>query len=333
MHTSTVAVWGRQKRVPFDETAAKNGAGSRMNYAPSKLRGEDEARAAIGRGLEVVIMNPCHIVGCYDTNGWSKMIPLVAEGKLPAVPPGRGSFCDAGAVARAHVAAVSRGRVGENYLLGGPEAKYTEVVRVIGELVGKKAPAWTVPLPALAALATVGRATSLVTRRQPFITPEMVEGLVQIEVADSSKAERELGYARSASARCWRRRSPGRCRRGSFDCLPREAPREGQARRRRRARSAAMASPHAAAMPRGLATLTVRQPQPPELLELEPESGAAVRLVAHGAGPPPPPLLPEPVLDLTPPSLPPLAAASLVPPPLNPPSVGLTGTTTPPSAP
>jgi dihydroflavonol-4-reductase len=194
VHTSTVAVWGRQERVPFDETATKNGAGSRMNYARSKLRGEDEARAAIARGLEVIVLNPCHIVGPYDTNGWSKMIPLVADGKLPAVPPGRGSFCDAGAVARAHVAAASRGRVGENYLLGGPEAAYTEVVRVIGELLGKKAPERTIPLPVLAALAAVGQATSLVTRREPFLTPEMVEGLVHLEVVDSSKAIRELGY-------------------------------------------------------------------------------------------------------------------------------------------
>jgi dihydroflavonol-4-reductase len=194
VHTSTVAVWGRQAHVPFDETAAKNGAGSRMNYARSKLRGEDEARAAIPRGLEVVILNPCHIVGRYDTNGWSKMIPLVAEGKLPAVPPGRGSFCDAGAVARAHVAAASRGRVGENYLLGGPEAKYTEVVQVIGALVGKKAPRRTLPMSLLSALAVIGQASSAVTRREPFLTPEMVEGLVHVEVVDSSKAIRELGY-------------------------------------------------------------------------------------------------------------------------------------------
>jgi dihydroflavonol-4-reductase len=194
VHTSTVAVWGRQPRVPFDETAAKNGATSKMNYARSKLRGEDEVRAAIDRGLDAVIMNPCHIVGPYDVNGWSKLIALVAEGKLPAVPPGRGSFCDAGAVARAHVAAVTRGRTGENYLLGGPEATYTEVVSTIGELTEKRAPTRVVPRWVLRALAAVGGVTSRVTRGEPAVTPEMVEGLVHEEVVDSSKAVRELGY-------------------------------------------------------------------------------------------------------------------------------------------
>ncbi len=194
VHTSTVAVWGRQPRVPFDETGPKNGGTSRMNYARSKLRGEEEVKAAIARGLDAVILNPCHIVGRYDVNGWSKMIPLVASGKLPGVPPGRGSFCDAGAVARAHVAAVTRGRVGENYLLGGPEASYVQVVRAIGELVGKKTPKRAMPRWVLGAAARVGGVVSMVTHRAPLVTPEMVEGLVHEEVADSSKAMRELGY-------------------------------------------------------------------------------------------------------------------------------------------
>jgi nucleoside-diphosphate-sugar epimerase len=111
VHTSTVAVWGHQPRVPFDETAPQNGAASAMNYARSKLQGEDVVKTACGHGLSAVIMNPCHIIGPYDVNGWSKMIPMVALGKLPAVPRGRGSFCDAGAVARAHQGSCSSSHV------------------------------------------------------------------------------------------------------------------------------------------------------------------------------------------------------------------------------
>ncbi|HEX4445157.1 MAG TPA: NAD-dependent epimerase/dehydratase family protein, partial [Polyangiaceae bacterium] len=193
VHTSTVAVWGRQPRVPFDETAARNGAVSAMNYARSKLLGEDIVKAAGEHGLSAVIMNPCHIVGPYDVNGWSKMIPMVALGKLPAIPQGRGSFCDAGAVARAHVSAVTRGRDGENYLLGGPAHDYTEVVRTIGELLGKKATRRVFPRWLLSALAEAGKLLTLAGRPPP-VTPEMLEGLTQEEVVDSSKAIRELGY-------------------------------------------------------------------------------------------------------------------------------------------
>jgi dihydroflavonol-4-reductase len=194
VHTSTVAVWGRQARVPFDERATKNGATSRMNYARSKLRGEEELLALVPRGLDVVLMNPCHIIGRYDQKGWSKMIPMVARGEMPAVPPGRGSFCDAAAVARAHVAAVDRGKTGENYLLGGPAVDYPEVVRIIAELLGKPAPKRVIPRWVLSGLAPVGDAVGWITRREPFLTTAMVEGLMQEEVVDSGKAIEALGY-------------------------------------------------------------------------------------------------------------------------------------------
>jgi nucleoside-diphosphate-sugar epimerase len=195
VHTSTVAVWGRQARVPFDETAPKNGATSPINYVRSKLAGEEIARAAVARGLPAVIMNPCHIIGRYDVNGWSKTIGLVARGKLPAIPPGQGSFCDARAVARAHVTAAARGRPGENYLLGGPAHAYASLVRTIGALLpaGARVPRRVLPLGVLAAVAGAGRLLTLAGVRPP-VTPEMVEGLAQDEVVDSSKAVRELGY-------------------------------------------------------------------------------------------------------------------------------------------
>ena len=50
--------------------------------------------------------------------------------------------------AAAHLAAAERGGRGENYLLGGSDASYLEVVRIIGELTGCPVP--TRPMPALA---------------------------------------------------------------------------------------------------------------------------------------------------------------------------------------
>jgi len=194
IHTSTVAVWGRQEHLPFNETAPQLGARSKMNYARSKLAGEEIVRSAVARGLDPVILNPCHIVGRYDVNGWSSTIRMIYKDKLSAIPPGRGSFCDAGAVARAHLAAVKQGRTGENYLLGGHVATYRELVTLVAELLQKAPPKRTIPLWVLRALGDAGRVTSAVTHRQPFVTPEMAEGLAQEAVVDSAKAIRELGY-------------------------------------------------------------------------------------------------------------------------------------------
>jgi dihydroflavonol-4-reductase len=198
VHTSTVAVWGIQEHLPYDETAPKRGGESAVNYQRSKRQGEIEVDRAIERGLDAVILNPSHIVGRYDTEGWSQSIRLVAEGKLPGIPPGKGSFCDAGAVARAHVAAVDRGRTGESYILGGADATYLELVTEIGELLGKKVGKRALPLGVIALVSGLTRFGSLFTGRQPAVTKEMLAGLTHHEIVNCEKAVRELGFEKIA---------------------------------------------------------------------------------------------------------------------------------------
>jgi dihydroflavonol-4-reductase len=194
VHTSTVAVWGVQHHLPYDETFPQLGAKSDVNYTRSKALAELEVRKAVERGLDAVIMNPGHIVGRYDMDGWSKSIRLVAEGKLPGIPPGKGSFCDAGAVARAHVAAVDRGRTGENYIFGGADATYLELVTIIGELLGKKVGKRAVPLWTVGVASGLSRFGSIFTGQQPAVTKEMLAGLTHDEIVNCEKAVRELGY-------------------------------------------------------------------------------------------------------------------------------------------
>ncbi len=196
VHTSTVAVWGAQHVLPYDETTPKHGGESTINYQRSKYLGEIEIQKAIAAGLDAVILNPSHIMGRYDTEGWSKSIRMVADGTLPGIPPGRGSFCDAGAVARAHVAAVDRGRKGENYILGGADATYVELVAIIGELLGKKVGTRAIPLWVVALASAATRFGSLFTGRQPAVTKEMLAGLTHHEIVDCEKAARELGFER-----------------------------------------------------------------------------------------------------------------------------------------
>jgi dihydroflavonol-4-reductase len=114
---------------------------------------------------------------------------------LPAVPPGGGSFCHAAAVARAHVAAVEKGRTGENYILGGANASYRDVVRALGGIMGRELRARTVPG---SLLRIAGQSMGLVSRltgREPFVTPDSAAYLSANLVCRSDKAVRELNYA------------------------------------------------------------------------------------------------------------------------------------------
>lgn len=195
IHTSSVSAWGEQHGAPFDETAEPRGSASFINYERTKRAGELEVLKGVERGLAACIMCPGHIVGRYDAHSWARLIRLVAAGKLPGVPPGEGTWADASQVAKAHVAALDRGRVGERYLLGGTFATYLEAVSIIGQLTGKRVPSRATPGWVLRALGRVSGWTSLVTRRAPTITPEIAASSSRPpHLFKSDKAIRELGY-------------------------------------------------------------------------------------------------------------------------------------------
>lgn len=193
VHTSSIAAYGLHDRV-IDEDTPQHGRDSWIHYLRTKALAEDEVRDAIGKGLDAVMVNPANILGAYDLHNWSTMVWLTATGKLPGAPPGRGSFCEAGAVARAHVAAARAGRTGANYLLGGIDASYLELVQVIGEVCGKPVPREATPAWKLGLYARLSVAFAAVTGRTPVMTPEKAALVCGNMVCTSARAERELEY-------------------------------------------------------------------------------------------------------------------------------------------
>ncbi|MFQ6019114.1 MAG: NAD-dependent epimerase/dehydratase family protein [Kiloniellaceae bacterium] len=193
VHTSTWNTYGLEQGE-ISEDSPQLGGRSWINYNRTKFLAEEEVRAGIARGLDAVILNPCHMFGRYDVHGWARLIIDVRERWLPGVPPGAGSFCHAEQVAKAHIAAAARGRTGQNYLLGGVAASFVEVFETIGEVTGWKVP--TRPLPAfafrLAARADAARAA--LTGREPLITPEAAAMVIARARVVSKRAELELGY-------------------------------------------------------------------------------------------------------------------------------------------
>jgi dihydroflavonol-4-reductase len=193
VHTSTSCVYGFVS-VPVDETAPQLGRGSRFNYMHSKTVAEDEVRKGIDNGLDAVILNPAHVLGRYDRRNWARLILHAASDELVRLPPGGGSFCHAGEVARAHIAAVTRGRTGENYLLAGADATFQTVVATAGRVLGRTLETRTVPAPALRLCASVLDAMSRITNREPLITPEGAALATSNDTFRSDKAIRELDY-------------------------------------------------------------------------------------------------------------------------------------------
>jgi nucleoside-diphosphate-sugar epimerase len=194
IYTSSFVTWGFGNKT-IDERSERSGTSDWINYVRSKHLAEEVVLEAAGKQrLDVVILNPAHILGPGDLHNWSRMIRMANQGKLFAAPPGGGNFCDVREIARAHIQGFHSGRSGEKYLLGGEYAAFADIVRVTGEVLGRRVPGTAAPAWVMKTWGHINAAVSGLTGREPDITPESA-AMVSYDVnCDSGKAQRELNY-------------------------------------------------------------------------------------------------------------------------------------------
>jgi dihydroflavonol-4-reductase len=193
VHTSSIVAYGLHGGTITEETPTR-GSAVAINYIRSKAMAEREVRKAMTAGLRAIIVNPANIIGPYDTSSWARLFRLVASGRLPAVPPGGGSFCHARAAAQAMVAAAEQGRIGHNYLLGGAQASYLGLVKAIADSLGIRRRVVAMHPAVLAGYARIEEWIAPMFGREPDVTRDAVSLLSQNLYCDSRKAQRELGY-------------------------------------------------------------------------------------------------------------------------------------------
>ncbi|KAF0692866.1 Aste57867_16112 [Aphanomyces stellatus] len=192
---SSVASYGLDGT--FTEDLPQEGHLSCVHYARTKYAAEQHVRAAIKCGLNAVIVNPAHLLGPFDKTGWARMFIMIAHNKLDGIPPGSGSFAYAPCVAKTivDVASGDCGRVGHNYLLGGANATFRDVIVSAATRLGKHET--RAPLPRWLFL-TLGWCYDwyayLVTSVEPPITYGNAFATSAVLSVDSAKAKIELGY-------------------------------------------------------------------------------------------------------------------------------------------
>ncbi len=192
--TSSYTTWGFQDKI-INENTPRSRDSDWINYVRSKRISEDVVKAAIAEHeLDAVILNPAHILGPGDRHNWSQMVRMVATDSLPGIPPGGGSFADVREVAKAHIAAFHLGESGTHYLLGGDDYSFAEVIRLIGEILGKKVPERITPAWLLRTIAHAGAAIASITQKPPKITPESAVMVCHRSCCDSTRARAVLGY-------------------------------------------------------------------------------------------------------------------------------------------
>jgi dihydroflavonol-4-reductase len=204
--TSSSATLGaaRDGRPRTEADWASEGRAS--SYHHSKL---EQERAAFAGRVPLIALLPTAPVGPGDwkPTPTGQMVLDFARGKIFAKPPRGGlNLVPVEDVARAHVAALQRGRTGERYILGGENLTLDEVWALLADVTGKPMPKWRAPRALALAIAYADEARCRLDKRaQPFVPLEGARMSCEVMFADSSKARRELGFsagpARDALAR------------------------------------------------------------------------------------------------------------------------------------
>jgi dihydroflavonol-4-reductase len=196
VYTSSIAAVGlREGGAPADETVDFNLYDVANEYILTKMLSE---RIALGfaKRLPLVVVNPAFPFGPRDITPTptGKIILSVIQGELPAVSPGGFCAIDVDDVAAGHVAAETRGRVGERYILGDHNVTFREFCELTAGIASVKAPRLTIPRSLGRGLA---RGLELwsdhVTHTEPQTTYKGLAYLQRNAFFDSTKARRELG--------------------------------------------------------------------------------------------------------------------------------------------
>jgi nucleoside-diphosphate-sugar epimerase len=156
------------------------------------------AEAFVEQGLPLVIVQPGLIYGPGDAGPSHDFLVNYLKRKLPMLPQETSySWAHVDDVARAHILAMERGRVGERYFVCGPTHTAIEALQIAERLCGVPAPTITVPPGLMRGLAAM---MGVVERILPVPVPETYSSeYLRISagvtyVGSNAKARREFDW-------------------------------------------------------------------------------------------------------------------------------------------
>jgi len=197
VYTSSVAALKPLAGAAADESSRHSENTVIGAYKRSKLVAERFVECMAGEGLPVVIVSPSTPIGPRDVKPTptGRIIVQAANGGMPAFVDTGLNLVHVDDVAAGHLLALEKGRIGENYILGGEDVRLKDMLRAIAPLVGRKPPRVQLPRGPLYPLAYGAEAVARVTGKEPFLTADALRMSKHHMFFSSAKAKAELGFS------------------------------------------------------------------------------------------------------------------------------------------
>jgi dihydroflavonol-4-reductase len=167
------------------------------HYKRSKFIAEQQAIAAAEDGQQVIILNPTTPIGPYDSKPTptGRIFVDFLNGKFPAYMDTGLNLVDVEEVARAHVAALTKGQPGHRYILGGENLTLKQILDKMSAITGIPSPTVKIPFAVAATYAFFEEwITGRMRGREPRATLEEVRMGRKKMYASSAHAQQELGF-------------------------------------------------------------------------------------------------------------------------------------------
>jgi dihydroflavonol-4-reductase len=196
VYTSSVAAL-KPGAQAVDETSRHTPQTVIGSYKRSKLMAEREVERLIREeGLPAVIVAPSTPIGPRDIKPTptGRVIVEAASGRMPAFVDTGLNLVHVDDVAQGHLQALDHGKIGENYILGGADVAFKDMLGDIAFFSGRRAPTFKIPRGPLYPLAWGAEAFARVTGKEPFLTVDALNMSRYRMFFSSEKAKRELGY-------------------------------------------------------------------------------------------------------------------------------------------
>lgn len=198
VHVSSVSTLATSELRPCTEQDLLIPEKAPCAYSLTKLRGESYVRDLIAsRGLPAVIIKPTTTLGSGD----GRPTPSGRIIRDYLRHPSR-FYVDTGLnivhvrdVVDGLISAMARGRVGEDYILGGENMSLLELFRLISQQINNPPPTLRLPFSPLIALAHINEKIAMITNKEPQLSVAAITMAQNFMFYDDSKARRDLQYS------------------------------------------------------------------------------------------------------------------------------------------
>lgn len=197
VYTSSIAALGVEPGdQPANENTEFNQIDKANDYIFSKYLSDQDALVFAREGLPVVLVNPAFPFGARDIapTPTGQILLDIVNGKTPGYFDAGFNIVDVEDVARGHVLAEDKGKVGEKYILGNENLTMKKFIETVVDVTGVKLKLRKIPVNVAIGMGYAMEFWSDTrTHQQPLLSGKALRYAKQYLYFDNSKAKRELG--------------------------------------------------------------------------------------------------------------------------------------------